>query len=189
MTVEIVPGLSEFGVHAQLGLPPLPPDPFWPSAAALGFGPVFGLGSLPPNAAAAALGIPWGPALTGGGKTAPPGPFHALLSQYVLAGGALPLPAGLGLGGLGSFTLHPPPPPTAAAGSPPPADTEAVVSKSPPTPSPPPPSSSSETRKNSIEALRLRAKEHQALLLGQHQRLVATPAATTKPVQQVQAKS
>jgi hypothetical protein len=35
----------------------------------------------------------------------------------------------------------------------------------------------------------MRAKEHQALLLGQHQRLVATPAATTKPIQQVHAKS
>jgi hypothetical protein len=178
-----VPGLPEFGVHAQLGLPPLPPDPFWPSAAALGFGPMFGLGSLPPNAAAAALGIPWG------SKTPPPGPFHTLLSQYVLAGGALPLPAGLGLTGLGGFTLQPPPPPPAMTGSPPPTDGEPAVSKSSPTPSPPPSSSSTETRKNSIEALRLRAKEHQALLMGQHQRLVATPAAAAKPVQQVQAKS
>lgn len=176
-------------MHAQLGLPPLPPDPFWPSAAALGFGPVFGLGSLPPNAAAAALSIPWGPALASGGKTGPPGPFHTLLSQYVLAGGALPIPTGLGLGGLGSFTLQPPPPPPAVAGSPPPTDPEPAVSKSPPAPSPPPSASNSETRKNSIEALRLRAKEHQALLLGQHQRLVATPAAATKAVQQVQAKS
>jgi hypothetical protein len=181
-----VAGLSDFGVHAQLGLPPLPPDPFWPSATALGFGPVFGLGSLPPNAAAAALGIPWGAALAGGGKAAPPGPFHALLSQYILAGGALPLPAGLGLGGLGSFALQPPPTAMAAAASPPPSDAEAV---SPPTPSPPPASSSSETRKNSIEALRMRAKEHQALLLGQHPRMVATPAAAAKPVQQVHAKS
>ncbi|KDR12749.1 hypothetical protein L798_13053 [Zootermopsis nevadensis] len=177
------PGLPDFGVHAQLGLPPLAPDPFWPNAAALGFGPMFGLGSLPPNAAAAALGIPWG------GKSPTPGPFHTLLSQYVLAGGALPLPAGLGLGGLGGFTLQPPPPPPAAAGSPPPTDGEPAVSKTPPSPSPPPCSSTSETRKNSIEALRLRAKEHQALILGQHQRLVATPAATTKSVPQVQAKS
>ncbi|XP_069688244.1 retinal homeobox protein Rx1-like [Periplaneta americana] len=182
------PGLPDFGVHAQLGLPPLPPDPFWPGASALGFGPVFGLGSLPPNAAAAALGIPWGPAIAGGGKAPPPGPFHALLSQYVLAGGALPLPAGLGLGGLGAFTLQPPPPPPAAAASPPP-DAEPAVSKSPPAPSPPPSASSSETRKNSIEALRLRAKEHQALLMGQHQRLVAAPTPAAKPMQQVQAKS
>lgn len=179
---NIVSGLPDFAVHAQLGLPPLPPDPFWPSAAALGFGPMFGLGSLPPNAAAAALGIPWG------GKSPPPGPFHTLLSQYVLAGGALPLTAGLGLGGLGGFTLQPPPPPPPAAGSPSPTDGECAVSKSPPAPSPPPSSSSSETRKNSIEALRLRAKEHQALLMGQHQRLMAT-AAAAKPVQPVQAKS
>ncbi|PSN46937.1 hypothetical protein C0J52_14930 [Blattella germanica] len=181
-------GLPDFAVHAQLGLPPPPLDPFWPGA--LGFGPaVFGLGGLPPNAAAtaAALGIPWG------NKTPPPAaPIHTLLSQYVLAGGALPLPAGFGLGGLGAFTLQPPPPPPVANGSPPPTEsTEPSVSKSPPPPSSTPPSSSSssETRKNSIEALRLRAKEHQALLMGQHQRLVAAPNATTKSVQQVQAKS
>lgn len=150
---------------------------------------MFGLGNLPPNAAAAALGIPWGSPIAGTGKTPSAAPFHTLLSQYVLAAGTLPLPAGLGLGGLGGFTVQPPPPPPVAAGSPPPADVEPGVSQSPPSPSPPSSSSSSETRKNSIEALRLRAKEHQALLMGQHQRLVAAPTATTKPVQQVQAKS
>ncbi|KAJ9595915.1 hypothetical protein L9F63_012888, partial [Diploptera punctata] len=111
--------LPEFAVHAQLGLPPPPFDPFWPGA--LGFGPaVFGIGGIPPNAAAtaAALGIPWG------GKTPPPAPIHTLLSQYVLAGGALPLSSSFGIGGLGAFGLQPPPPPTAAAGSPPPTESE-----------------------------------------------------------------
>ncbi|XP_075215381.1 retinal homeobox protein Rx2-like [Lycorma delicatula] len=55
----------ELSVHAGLGMPPLPPDPFWP---ALGFNPaaMFGLWS----------------------KGAP---LHSLLSQYVLAGGGLPV--------------------------------------------------------------------------------------------------
>ncbi|XP_068083619.1 retinal homeobox protein Rx1-like [Anabrus simplex] len=170
-------GMPDFGVHAQLGLPPLPPDPFWPGAA-LGFGPMFG---LPPNAAAA-LGIPWG----GKSPHLSTPSFHTLLSQYVLAGGGLPLPTSLNLGGLGGFSSLPPPPPPPTAGTPPPPPSEMpeAMPSSPPAPSTSP-SVSSETRKNSIDALRLRAKEHQALL---HQRLVATSAAN-KPIQQVQAKS
>ncbi|XP_063223033.1 paired mesoderm homeobox protein 2-like [Bacillus rossius redtenbacheri] len=152
-------GLPDFGMHAQLGLPPLPPDPFWPGAA-LGFGPMFGLGGLPPGAAAA-LGLPWGPAP--GGKS--PAAFHNLLSQYVLAGGGLPL-------GLG-FAVPPPPPPPAAA------------SPSPPPPSPPPPAA--ESRRSSIEALRSRAKEHQALLLGMGAASPPPPAPKHSP--QVHAKS
>lgn len=84
------PALPDFGVHAQLGFPPLPTDPFWPGSA-LGFNSaIFG---LPPNAAAA-LSLPW----TANGKL--PGPsFHSILSQYMLANGGLGLPTGLSLSG------------------------------------------------------------------------------------------
>lgn len=85
------PVLSDFGVHGQLGFPPLPADPFWPGSA-LGFNSaIFG---LPPNAAAA-LGLPW----NANGKI--PGPsFHNILSQYMLANGGLGgLPPNLSLSG------------------------------------------------------------------------------------------
>lgn len=104
----------ELAVHAQLGMPTMQPDPFWP---ALGFNP------------AAMFGL-WG-------KTAP---LHNLLSHYMLAGGGLPV-----LGGapfpIPSTRTSPPP----DGGS---------------TPSPPISPASSESRNNSINALRLRAKEH-----------------------------
>ncbi|KAJ8881192.1 hypothetical protein PR048_017665 [Dryococelus australis] len=171
-------GLPDFGVHAQLGLPPLPPDPFWPGAA-LGFGPVFGLGGLPPGAAAAALGLPWGPPPAGKTPAAPS--FHSLLSQYVLAGGGLPL-------GLG---FAPPPAPQQLRQSPPPASPpgSAPPSPPPPPPSPPQPPHAAEHRRSSIEALRSRAKEHQALLLGQHPGLGAASPPPPKPSPQLHAKS
>ncbi|XP_046663486.1 aristaless-related homeobox protein-like [Homalodisca vitripennis] len=55
----------ELAVHAQLGMPPMAPDPFWP---ALGFNP------------AAMFGL-WN-------KSAP---LHNLLSHYMLTGGGLPV--------------------------------------------------------------------------------------------------
>lgn len=56
----------ELAVHAQLGMPPLAPDPFWP---ALGFNPAAMFGLWNKSAAA---------------------PLHNLLSHYML-GGAIPV--------------------------------------------------------------------------------------------------
>ncbi|XP_047118378.1 retinal homeobox protein Rx2-like [Schistocerca piceifrons] len=150
------PGLADF-VPSPLGLPPLPPDPFWPGAA-LGFTPVFG------------LGLPWGP----GGKAGhPPPPLQALLSQYMLAGGGLPLAA--------AFPLPPPLPHAAQQHQhqQPPPQPQERPSPPPPPPAPeraasPQPCASPESRKHSIEALRMRAKEHQVAL---QQRLAAVAAA------------
>lgn len=91
-------GLSEFNIHAQLGLPPMPADPFWPGAG-LGFNStVFG---LPPGAAAAAaLGLPWSAGKISGSA------FHNILSQYMLVNGNFNLSPGLPLG-----NFHAPPRP------------------------------------------------------------------------------
>ncbi|XP_059487158.1 aristaless-related homeobox protein-like isoform X2 [Neocloeon triangulifer] len=176
-------GIHDFNVHAQLaGLPHLgggPHEAFWPGpgtlGAALGFGPMLG---LPPG-----LSLPWAAAAASGKGPSPP--LHALLSHYVLAAG-LPGP-----GGLAGFV------PPGVLGS---LQHSAAASVVPPPQSPPhPPKGRSpdveaeqgsndgkddENRKNSIEALRLRAKEHQALL---EQRFLA--AAAKSAAAQVQAKS
>ncbi|XP_022184681.2 retinal homeobox protein Rx1 [Nilaparvata lugens] len=108
---------AELGVGAgPLGIPPLGGDPFWPGAALGGpFGP-----------AAAMFGL-WGK-----GAAAP---LHNLISQYVLAGGHLPV--------LGTGAPYPPGVPMPRS-SPLPPDS----------PSPPPPSLSPPS------LLRVRAKEH-----------------------------
>lgn len=105
----------EFAVHG-LGIPT---DPFWPG---LGFPPMF----------SPALGLPWS---TKSPLTVPS--FHALLSQYMLTGGALP---------------------TA------PMMNQPTEERDSPSPGSPPPSSSS-PRRESVEALRLRAQQH--LILAQ----------------------
>ncbi|XP_065336007.1 retinal homeobox protein Rx2-like isoform X1 [Cloeon dipterum] len=178
-------GIHDFNVHAQLaGLPPLgggPHEGFWPGpgtlGAALGFGPMLGL----PHG----LSLPWAAAAASGKGPSPP--LHALLSHYVLAAG---LP---GHGGLAGFMppgmLANPPhsalqPPTSASQSPPlppkgrSPDVDAEQGSND--------GKEDESRsvwKNSIDALRLRAKEHQALL---EQRFLAAAA---KSAAQVQAKS
>ncbi|KAL0278463.1 UNVERIFIED_CONTAM: hypothetical protein PYX00_000280 [Menopon gallinae] len=170
------PAMPEFGVHAQLGLPPLSGDPFWPG---IGFNSaMFG---LPPNtAAAAALGLPW----SAGGKLPAPS-FHNILSQYMLANGGLGLPPGLALGG-----FHIPAHPSVmissksqsnSDSSPTSLEPDLDVTTSDASHSPPPGASTppgtllmaSENRKSSIEALRLRAKEH--LIDQNHQRLLIAP--------------
>ncbi|RZF40624.1 hypothetical protein LSTR_LSTR007507 [Laodelphax striatellus] len=110
---------AELGVAGgPLGMAPLGGDPFWPGAALGGpFGP-----------AAAMFGL-WGK-----GAAAP---LHNLISQYVLAGGHLPV--------LGARAPYPPGVPLPRS-SPLPPD-----SPSPPPPSLSPPDSS---------MLRIRAKEH-----------------------------
>lgn len=65
-------GLPELALHAQLGLPPVGTDHFWPG---LPFPPIFN----------PAMGIPW----AAKSPLTVPG-FHAFLSQYVLANGGLP---------------------------------------------------------------------------------------------------
>lgn len=146
-------------------------DPFWP-----------GLGFPPGMFGPAALGLPWGPA--GSSKTPPQlsvPSLHALFSQYMLSGGAgLPVPVGL------PMNMPPPnilPPPNTISPLP---DQDQEQSKSPRShnSSPAPLSPSEETRRNSIDALRLRAQEH---LLMEHQRIIVPKP---KPVvQPVQAKS
>lgn len=112
-----------------------PGDHFWPGLA---FPPVFN--------PAAALGIPWPGSVAKSPLAAVSVPsFHALLSQYVLTGG---------LGAL----HHPPAPRTGdTTPSPPPLGAHGV-SNLQGNVSPPPPASS--PRRDSIEALRLRAQQH-----------------------------
>jgi hypothetical protein len=115
---------------------------------------------LPPG-----LGLPWAAAAAAAasqGKGGPGGPpLHALLSHYVLAAN---FP---NHGGLAGFvppgmlsSLQQGPPPTQ---SPPPVTQTSHTTGSEPV-SDEDTKSNDETRKNSIDALRMRAKEHQALL-------------------------
>lgn len=189
--------MPDFGVHAQLGFPPLPTDPFWPGSA-LGFNSaIFG---LPPNAAAA-LGLPW----SAGGKIPSPS-FHNILSQYMLANGGLGLPSGFSLTGfhipthssvmvsaksqrwvyfcLKEFILkslrvivqfgnwqHNFHYSNSDSSVEPDLDIgNSDASRSPPPTPSTPPSISAENRRNSIESLRMRAKEH--VLDQNHQRLL-----------------
>lgn len=170
-----VPGVPDFALHAQLGMPPLGGDPFWPS---LGF---------PPGMFAPGLGLPWNPA----GSSKPPQlsvpSFHALISQYMLAGGAAGLP-GLPVGIPMHHPHHPNVLPPSNSISPLQNDDQ-DRNRSPQSShnshnsSPAPISPSEENRRNSIDALRLRAQEH---LLMEHQRIVVPKP---KPVHSVQAKS
>lgn len=135
---------------------------------------------LPPG-----LGLPWAAAAAAAsqGKAGPGAPpLHALLSHYVLAAG-FPAPGGLAgfvpPGMLSSLQQAPPQPQ-----SPPPSSVNQQASHT--TGSEPvsdeDTKSNDETRKNSIDALRMRAKEHQALL---EQRFLAA----AKSVQAQVAKS
>lgn len=63
------PGIPDFALHSHLGIPPLPAEHFWPS---LHFPPVFN----------PTLGNPW----TAKAHQLNFPSFHALISQYVLAG-------------------------------------------------------------------------------------------------------
>lgn len=106
----------EFTVHS-LGLPAA--DPFWPG---IGFPPMF----------SPTLGLPW-PAKN---PLSVPS-FHALLSQYMLTGGALPN--------------------TPIIGTPTPEERDS------PSPNGSPPPGSSSPRRESVETLRLRAQQHMIL--------------------------
>lgn len=164
-------GMAELGLHAQLGLPSLTPDHFWPgtaaAAAALGFPPaMFGLGSLgipwPPTAAAAAAhaAVHHVAGKSGTPSHPPPQPsIQALLSQYVLTSGLqlpmqLPMHSGYAVPSPQALSLTNGPSPCGSPAASP------VESQRSPTGTPTGPAS---PRRASIEALRLRAQEHQSL--------------------------
>lgn len=167
----LVSGVPDFALHAQLSMPPVSADPFWPG---LGFPHMFaGLHPSPSS-----LGLPWPHQ---DAKTPPQFPvpsFHALLSQYMLAGGAnLPVPPGFpGIPGFTPFSHLPGQ--SNLASNPAPSrsispDDARDSSKSPTARSDdgsrsPPMDSGEESRKNSIEALRIRAQEHLMMSGGQH---------------------
>lgn len=167
LMVLIFPGVPDFGLHGQFPMPPVPADPFWPG---LGFPHVFaGLHPSP-----AVLGLPWPPQDSKASPQFSMPSFHALLSQYMLAGGAgLPVPPGFPIanfvGGPGS-QQHSDTPRSRSVS---PVDLR-DRSKSPRSPrsrsdddESPNIDSGEESRKNSIEVLRIRAKEHLLLSGGQ----------------------
>lgn len=162
-------GVPDFALHAQLSMPPS--DPFWPG---LGFPHMFA--GLHPNPAA--LGLPW----SHQEAKAPPQfsvpSFHALLSQYMMAGGgSIPMPPGFPqIPGFPGFQHVQDQIPNSAPSRSISPDDARGSSRSPKSParsddgsrSPTLQDSGEETRKNSIDALRIRAQEHLLMSGGQH---------------------